>query len=148
MSQNFLQVYSRDLTFEIKISKKAPEESRIRKLERWPRETGLSLSLEESGINFNQLIKQYVADYGLELGDKNWSTKRENNKILVDYEQKFIKQGNVVGVAKMHVEIPLNEFREEDNSLVYTAKIYYSIELSEDILKESRLEGTVEFFGL
>ena len=148
MSTSFLQVYSRDLTSEVRISKKAPEDSRIRKLERWPRESGLSLPLDESGVNFNQLIKQYLSDYGLELGEKNWSTRREDSKIVVDFEQKLLKQGNIVGVVKMHAEIPLDEVREEGDNYVYTVKIHYLIELSESVLKETRIEELPEFTGL
>ena len=61
------RVYERKVQVPIRISKGADEQSRLRKLERWPREAGVSVVLDESGSNFNKLVLIYAADYGMEV---------------------------------------------------------------------------------
>ncbi len=148
MSSQFTVVYERSLDFEIKVSRRAADDVRMRRIERWPREAGLTLPLDETGLNLLQLIKQYAADYKISPGDKSWSTRRENGKIVVELEWKLLKDGSAVGAARAVFEISLSSAREEGDNLVYPVKIKYVIELRNDVLSSARSEGLSELAGL
>lgn len=138
-------VYNRRVEVPIRISKSADEQARVRKLERWPREAGLSIVLDESGSNFQKLVQIYAADYGLELGEKKWDVKVEGDVIKASLEVPLLKSGEVRGRALMRAEIPKAPSGEEGNNFVYTASVEYSIELDEKTLSESTTAGMVEF---
>lgn len=145
-SVEFVEVYRRDLIVNIKVSKKVNEEARIKRLEKWPKEAGLSQPLEESGINFLQLVKTMASDYGLTTGDRSWSTKSENNKRVVYMEWKLNKDNQVKGLAKMNCIINLNPISEEGDNYVYEAQVEYKIEIANDVLTEkATTEGMPEF---
>lgn len=139
------RVYDRRVEIPIKISKGADEQTRIRKLERWPREAGMSVVLDESGSNFNKLVQIYAADYGLEVGQKNWDIKTEGGSVKAKLEIPLLKSGETRGKAVMAVEIPTTPQGEEGNNYVYKADVYYYIEIDEATLAESTTSGMVEF---
>jgi hypothetical protein len=133
---SFVTVYERDVEVPIKISKTANEEARKKRLERWPREAGLTIPLDESGTNFMQLVKSFSADYGLELGERVWDVKDVGGKYSVSMVWKLVKGNDVKGYAKVNGEIPLTPTGEEGSNVVYTAKLKYTIEISNDVLSE------------
>lgn len=139
------RVYDRRVQLPIKISKGADEQARLRKLERWPREAGTTVVLDESGSNFNKLVQIYAADYGLELGEKKWDVKSEGESVKARLEIPMLKGGEVKGRAVMEAEIPKAPSGEEGNSVVYTADVHYYIEIDEQVLAESTTSGIVEF---
>ncbi len=129
-------MYERDVEVPIKISKTANEEARKKRLERWPREAGLTIPLDESGTNFMQLVKSFSADYGLELGERVWDVKDVGGKYSVSMVWKLVKGNDVKGYAKVNGEIPLTPTGEEGSNVVYTARLKYTIEISNDVLSE------------
>ncbi|MCG2870077.1 MAG: hypothetical protein L7H10_04915 [Vulcanisaeta sp.] len=133
---SFVTVYERDVEVPIKISKTANEEARKKRLERWPREAGLTIPLDESGTNFMQLVKSFSADYGLELGERVWDVKDVGGKYSVSMVWKLVKGNDVKGYAKVNGEIPLTPTGEEGSNVVYTARLKYTIEISNDVLSE------------
>ncbi|ABP49820.1 MULTISPECIES: hypothetical protein [Pyrobaculum] len=139
------RVYDRRVEIPIRISKGADEQARLRKLERWPREAGMTVVLDESGSNFSKLVQIYAADYGLELGEKKWDVKTEGDTIRAKLEIPLLKGGEVKGVAVMDVQIPKTPGGEEGNNVVYTADVQYYIEIDEQVLAESTTSGVVEF---
>ncbi len=147
MSSEYTVIYERDLETEISVSKKTNEEARLRRLERWPREAGLSLTLDESGGNYMQIVKTTAAEYGLELGDKRWDIKREGDKILAKLEWYLLKSGQKVGTAYAEFEISLTPKEETENEVKYPAKVKYRLELSNQILAEKASEGFVDLSG-
>lgn len=147
MSTEFTVIYERDLETEISVSKKTNEEARLRRLERWPREAGLSLALDESGGNYMQIVKTTAAEYGLELGDKKWDIRREDNRIVAKLEWALLKGGQKVGVAYAEFEISLVPKEETENEVKYPAKVRYRLELSNQVLAEKASEGFVDLSG-
>ncbi|AFA40301.1 hypothetical protein Pogu_2274 [Pyrobaculum oguniense TE7] len=139
------RVYDRRVEIPIRISKGADEQARLRKLERWPREAGMTVVLDESGSNFSKLVQIYAADYGLEVGEKKWDVKTEGDAIRAKLEIPLLKGGEVKGVAVMDAQIPKTPGGEEGNNVVYTADVHYYIEIDEQILAESTTSGVVEF---
>ncbi|MFP3216337.1 MAG: hypothetical protein RXP99_03460 [Vulcanisaeta sp.] len=133
---SFVTVYERDVEVPIKISKTANEEARKKRLERWPREASLTIPLDESGTNFIQLVKSFSADYGLELGERVWDVKDVGGKYSVSMVWKLVKGNDVKGYAKVNGEIPLTPTGEEGSNVVYTARLKYTIEISNDVLSE------------
>ncbi len=142
-------IYERYIESQIRISKNLSQDAVRKKLERWPREAGLSLTLDESGSNFMQIVKSIAADYGLELGDRSWNTREEGGKLLVELYWKMLRNGVEKGLATMKVEIPLTPAGEEGGNAIYNAKIEYKVEISNDVLAEkSGVESMPEFGGL
>ncbi len=139
------RVYERRLEIPIKISKSADEQTRMKKLERWPREAGLSVVLDESGSNFNKLVQIYTADYGLELGQKSWTVDAGGDLLKAKLEIPLLKGGEERGKAVMDVKISKTPTSEEGNNYVYTADVIYFIEIDEETLAESTTSGMVEF---
>ncbi|MEM1598205.1 MAG: hypothetical protein QXP31_06430 [Pyrobaculum sp.] len=139
------RVYERKVQVPIRISKGADEQSRLRKLERWPREAGVSVVLDESGSNFNKLVQIYAADYGMEVGQKNWDVKTEGGEVRARLEIPLLKGGDVKGRAVMEATIPKTPTGEEGNNYVYTADVLYYVEIDEQVLSESTTSGMVEF---
>ncbi|MFB6490630.1 MAG: hypothetical protein TU35_005190 [Thermoproteus sp. AZ2] len=139
------RVYERSLEVPIRISKTADEQSRLRRLERWPRESGLSLVLDESGSNFNKLVQMYASDYGLELGEKKWGADSSGEEVKATLEIPLLKAGQQKGRAVMNASIPKKPSGEEGNNYVYTASLNYFIELEDDVLSEGAERGLVEF---
>ncbi|MGC9049756.1 hypothetical protein [Pyrobaculum sp.] len=139
------RVYDRKMEIPIKISKGADEQARVRKLERWPREAGMTVVLDESGSNFSKLVQIYAADYGLELGEKKWDVKTEGDSIKARLEIPLLKGGDTKGRAVMEAQIPKTPSGEEGNNVVYTAEVQYYIEIDEQVLAESTTSGVVEF---
>ncbi|GEM_PF-360009 len=129
-------IYERELEVPIKISKKISEDAKIRKLERWPKEAGLSVPLDDSGVNFTQMVKMYVSDYGLELGEKKWHVESNSDKIVTKMEWKIVKNGNEVGIASMSTEISKFPSSEERDNYVHTCKLKYVIEIESSIVAE------------
>lgn len=139
------RVYERRLEIPIRISKSADEQTRMRKLDRWPREAGLSVVLDESGSNFNKLVQMYTMDYGLELGQKNWAVDTSEEVLKAKLEIPLLKDGQERGKAVMNVKIPKTPTSEEGNNYIYTANVIYIIEIDEQTLAESTTSGMVEF---
>ncbi|MBP1450044.1 MAG: hypothetical protein JZD41_08650 [Thermoproteus sp.] len=139
------RVYERSLEVPIRISKTADEQSRLRRLERWPRESGLSLVLDESGSNFNRLVQMYASDYGLELGEKRWSSESSGEEVKATLEIPLVRGGQQKGRAVMNASIPKRPSGEEGNNYVFTASLNYFIELEDDVLAEGAERGLVEF---
>jgi len=139
------KVYERRVEVPIRISKGADEQARLRKLERWPREAGTTVVLDESGSNFGKLVQIYAADYGLEQGQKTWDVKTEEGAIKARLEIPLLKGGEVKGRAVMEAAIPTTPTGEEGNNYVYTAQVNYYIEIDEQVLAESTTSGVVEF---
>lgn len=139
------RVYDRKMELPIKISKGADEQARIRKLERWPREAGMTVVLDDSGSNFSKLVQIYAADYGLEVGEKKWDVKTEGDSIRARLEIPLLKGGDAKGRAVMEAQIPKTPSGEEGNNVVYTAEVQYYIEIDEQVLAESTTSGVVEF---
>jgi hypothetical protein len=133
---SFTPVYERDLEVPIKISKSANEEARKRRLERWPREAGLSVPLDDSGTSFMQLVKSFSSDYGLTPGERTWDIKEVEGKYSIGMVWKLMKENEEKGYARVNGEIPLTPTGEEGNNVVYTAKLKYIIEISNDVLTE------------
>ena len=136
MSSQYVTLYERTLETTVKVSKKTPEDARLRKLERWPREAGISMPLTEEGTNFMQLIKTTAADYGLELGDKKWNITKKDNTIIAEFEQAFTRSGQVVGRAYAHFEIGLSPVGESGEDLEYPVKVRLVIEVEDKIVAE------------
>ncbi|MGC8597669.1 MAG: hypothetical protein ACP5NY_07130 [Thermocladium sp.] len=136
-------VYDTYVEVPIRISKTTPDEARIKRLERWPKEAGLSQPLGEGGT-FMDLVKSFARDYELEVGEKNWSNSTTEGKIIIKMEQKLLRNGTQRGAAKMEGEISLTP-TEEGGNLVYIAKLKYSIELDNDVLAEKAASDVVEF---
>ncbi|ACB39189.1 hypothetical protein [Pyrobaculum neutrophilum] len=139
------RVYERRVEIPIRISKGADEQARIRKLERWPREAGTSVVLDESGSNFGKLVQIYAADYGLEVGEKKWDIKTEGDAVRARLEIPLLKAGEAKGRAVMEAAIPKTPAGEEGNNYVYKAEVEYYIEIDEQVLAESTTSGMVEF---
>lgn len=139
------RVYERSVQVPIRISKGADEQARVRRLERWPRESGLSLVLDESGSNFNKLLQMYAADYGLQVGEKKWETDSSGENIRARLEVPLLKEGQVKGRGLMEATIPKSPTGEEGNNYVFTATVNYSIELEDDVLAQGASSGMVEF---
>jgi len=139
------RVYERKMQIPIRISKGADEQARLKKLERWPREAGTTVVLDESGSNFIKLVQIYAADYGMELGEKKWDVKTEGDVIRARLEMPLLKGGEPKGVAVMDATIPKAPTGEEDNNYVYTAEVLYYMEIDEQVLAESTTSGMVEF---
>jgi hypothetical protein len=139
------RVYDRKMELPIKISKGADEQARLRKLERWPREAGMTVVLDDSGSNFSKLVQIYAADYGLEVGEKKWDVKTEGDSIRARLEIPLLKGGDAKGRAVMEAQIPKTPSGEEGNNVVYTAEVQYYIEIDEQVLAESTTSGVVEF---
>ncbi len=148
MSSEYTTLYEREVETEIQVSKKVSDEARIKRLERWPREAGLSITLDESGGNFMQLMKITASEYGLELGDKKWDFKKENDKILAVLRWPLVKEGNEVGIGEAIFEIFLTPKSETDNNVVYGVKVKYRLSIRNDILSEKSTEGIVDLSGL
>lgn len=129
-------IYERELEVPIRISKRIGEDVRTRKLERWPKEAGLSVPLDDSGVNFTQMVKMYVSDYGLELGEKKWHVESNGDKIITKMEWKIVKNGSEVGIASMSTEISKFPSGEEGDNYVYTCKLRYVIEIESNIVAE------------
>jgi len=55
MSSEYTVVYETEIEVPIRFSKDTPEEARLRRLERWPREAGLSQPLGEGG-SFTNMV--------------------------------------------------------------------------------------------
>ncbi|MEM1519498.1 MAG: hypothetical protein QXF78_04635, partial [Pyrobaculum sp.] len=138
------KVYDRRVEIPIRISKGADEQTRLRKLERWPREAGMSVVLDESGSNFSKLVQIYAADYGLEVGQKNWEVKTDGGAVRARLEIPLLKAGEIKGRAVMNAEIPTTPEGEEGNNYVYKAAVVYYIEIDEATLAESTTSGMVE----
>ncbi|PLC66995.1 hypothetical protein B7L70_09480 [Vulcanisaeta sp. EB80] len=138
---SFVPVYERDLEVPIKISKTANEEARKKRLERWPREAGLTVPLDDSGTNFMQLVKSFSTDYGLTPGERTWDVKDVGGKYSVSMVWKLMKGNEEKGYARVSGEIPLTPTGEEGSNVVYTARLKYVIEISNDVLGE---KATVE----
>ncbi|ABL88478.1 conserved hypothetical protein [Pyrobaculum islandicum DSM 4184] len=139
------RVYERRVEVPIRISKGADEQARLRKLERWPREAGTTVVLDESGSNFSKLTQIYATDYGLEIGEKKWDIKTEGDSIKARLEIPLLKGREVKGLAVMEAAIPKAPVGEEGNNYVYKAEVLYYIEIDEQILAESTTSGMVEF---
>ncbi len=133
---SFTTVYERDLETPIKISKSASEDARRKRLERWPREAGLSVPLDDSGTSFMQLVKSFSADYGLTPGERTWDVKDVGGKYSINMVWKLMRGNEEKGYARVTGEIPLTPSGEEGNNVVYTAKLKYVIEISNDVLSE------------
>ncbi|WP_069808038.1 hypothetical protein [Vulcanisaeta thermophila] len=133
---SYTVVYERELETPIKISKSANEDARKRRLERWPREAGLTVPLDDSGTNFLQLVKSMASDYGLEPGERTWDVKDVGGKYSVSMVWKLMRGGEEKGYARVSGEIPQTPTGEEGNNVVYTAKLKYTIEISNDVLAE------------
>jgi len=139
------KIYERELEAEIKISKKVPEDKRVAKLQRWPREAGLTITLDESGNNFLQLVKVMASDYGLEPGDKRWDIKVEEGKVIANLVWNLVKEGEVRGSATARIEIPLTPVSEDTNEITYMAKLKYTVEIASDLVTAKATEGLPEF---
>jgi hypothetical protein len=139
------RVYERRMQVPIRISKGADEQARLKKLERWPREAGATVVLDESGSNFGKLVQIYAADYGLEVGEKKWDVKTEGDAVKARLEIPLLKGGETKGRAVMEAAIPKTPTSEEGNNYVYTADVQYYIEIDEQVLAESTTSGMVEF---
>jgi hypothetical protein len=139
------RVYERSVEVPIRISKTADEQARLRRLERWPRESGLSLVLDESGSNFNKLMQMYASDYGLELGEKRWSADSSGDEVKAGLEVPLLKAGQTKGRAVMQARIPKRPPAQEGNNYVYTADVQYYIEIDEQVLAKATTSGMVEF---
>ncbi|GGP21366.1 hypothetical protein GCM10007981_12900 [Thermocladium modestius] len=136
-------VYDTYVEIPIRISKSTPDEARAKRLERWPKEAGLSQSLGEGGT-FMDLVKSFARDYELETGERGWNITSQDGRISIKMEWKLLRNGEQRGAAKMEGEIPLTP-AEEGGNMVYTAKIKYSIELDNDVLAEKASSDVVEF---
>ncbi len=136
MSSQYVKLYERQLETTIRVSKKTPEDARLRKLERWPREVGISMALSEDGVNFMQLVKNTAADYGVELGEKRWNVNRRDNLIAVEFELPFLKNGETVGRAYACFEVGLNPVAETDSDVEYPVKARFLIELQDKLVAE------------
>jgi len=147
MSSEYTTLYEREVETEIQVSKKVSDEARIKRLERWPREAGLSITLDESGGNFMQLMKITASEYGLELGDKKWDFKKENDKILAVLRWPLVKEGDEVGIGEAIFEIFLTPKSETDNNVVYGVQVKYRLSIRNDILSERSTEGIVDLSG-
>ena len=147
MSSEYTTLYEREVETEIQVSKKVSDEARIKRLERWPREAGLSITLDESGGNFMQLMKITASEYGLELGDKKWDFKKENDKILAVLRWPLVKEGDEVGIGEAIFEIFLTPKSETDNNVIYGVKVKYRLSIRNDILSERSTEGIVDLSG-
>ena len=101
--------------------------------------------LDESGSNFNKLVQIYAADYGMEVGQKNWDVKTEGGEVRARLEIPLLKGGDVKGRAVMEATIPKTPTGEEGNNYVYTADVLYYVEIDEQVLSESTTSGMVEF---
>ncbi|MCC6020880.1 MAG: hypothetical protein LM577_05895 [Thermoproteaceae archaeon] len=139
------QVYERHVEVPIRISKRADEQTRLRRLERWPREAGESVVLDESGSTFRKLLQMYAADYKLEVGQRRWDVKSEGDAIRARLDVALLRGGEVRGRAVMEAEIPKTPTGEEGESLVYTARLRYYVEIDEGVLAEAAGSGFVEF---
>jgi len=141
------RIYETVIEVPIRISKSADEAARVRKLERWPREAGLSVTLDESGNNFSRLVQATAADYGLELGEKKWEVDSSGDVIRARLTWELKKDGAVKGVAVMEAEIPKSPSGEEGNNYVYVAKVKYFVELDEEVLAAGVSSGLVDMSG-
>ena len=135
MSERII-IYERELEVPVKISKKINEDARYKKLERWPKEAGLSVPLDDSGINFTQMVKIYASDYGIELGEKKWHVETSEDKIITRMEWKFVKNGTEVGSALMYSEVSKSPTGEEGDNYVYNYKLKYVVEIASSIVAE------------
>ncbi len=147
MSSEQVPVYERELDTEIQVSKKTSEEARMKRLERWPREAGLSMPLDESGGNFMQLVKVTAAEYGLELGEKKWDIRREDSKIIARLTWPLVRNGQEVGVAEAVFEIDLNPKSETETNIIYGVKVRYRLSVASNVLSEKSTEGFVDLSG-
>lgn len=139
------KVYERSVEVPIRISRSAPEDVVVKKLERWPREAGTTVVLDESGGNFQRLIQMYAHDYGLEVGDKEWSVKTDEEGVRATLKVKLVRGDEVKGLAVMRADIPRRPHSEDESARIFTAYVTYHIEISEDVLAESTTRGMVEF---
>lgn len=140
---SFSTIYDRELEVNVRISKSSSEEGRRKRLERWPREAGLSTPLDDSGMGFLQLVKSFAADYGLEPGERSWSTEEIAGKIIVRMEWKLNRGNEVKGFARMLSEINTVPVGDEKDSLIYTVRVRYTIELDNDVLAERATSSDV-----
>ncbi|NPA69602.1 MAG: hypothetical protein GXO26_02235 [Crenarchaeota archaeon] len=147
MSSEYVPVYERELDTEIQVSKKTNEEARLKRLERWPREAGLSMPLDESGGNFMQLVKVTASEYGLELGEKKWDIRREDSKIIAKLTWPLLRDGKEAGIAEAYFEIDLNPKSETESNLIYSVKVKYRLAVSGSVLSEKSTEGFVDLSG-
>ncbi len=136
MSTQYVTLYERYLETTVRVSKKTPEEARIRRLERWPREVGISMALSEDGVNFMQLIKNTAADYGLELGEKKWNVEKRENLVVTEFELPLLKAGEVVGRAYARFEIELKPVNETSDEIEYPVRARLLVELQEKVVAE------------
>lgn len=146
MSAEYTVVYETEITVPIRFSKDTPEEARLKRLERWPREAGLTQPLGEGG-SFNNIVKEYASTYDLQLGERKWSSEAKEGKLVVALKWGLVRNGVEKGHADIYGEIPLTP-TEEQGALVYYAKLKYSISISNDVLAEkatSDLGGLGEF---
>jgi len=141
----FHRVYERSVEVPIRISRGVPDDVVLRRLERWPREAGATVVLDESGGNFQRLVQMYAHDYGLEVDGKEWSTKVDEGGVRATLRIKLTRGGEVKGIAVMDANIPRAPSSEEEGARVFTAYVTYYIEISEDVLAESTTSGLVEF---
>jgi len=147
MASEYVSVYERELDTEIQVSKKTSEEARMKRLERWPREAGLSMPLDESGGNFMQLVKVTASEYGLELGDKKWDIKKEDSKIVARLVWPLLRNGQEVGIAEAVFEIDLTPKAETESNIVYGVKVRYRLAVANSVLSEKSMEGFVDLSG-
>ncbi|MGC8569838.1 hypothetical protein [Caldivirga sp.] len=143
MSSEYTVVYETEIEVPVRFSKDTPEEARLRRLERWPREAGLTQPLGEGG-SFTNMVKEYSSTYDLQPGERKWSIERSGDKLVVSMKWSLLKNGVEKGHADINGEIPLTP-TEEAGALVYTAKLKYSISVSNDVLSE---KATSDLSGL
>ncbi|WP_291765596.1 hypothetical protein [Caldivirga sp. UBA161] len=134
MSSDYTVVYETEVEVPVRFSKDTPEEARLRRLERWPREAGLTQPLGEGG-SFTNMVKEYSSTYDLQPGERKWSIEKSGDKLIVSMRWGLLKNGVEKGHADINGEIPLTP-AEESGALVYTIKLKYSISVSNDILSE------------
>ncbi len=147
MSSEYTVLYEREIETDITVSKKINEEARLKRLERWPREAGLTLTLDESGGNFMQLMKITASEYGLQLGDKKWDIRVENGKLIAKLIWPFTKDGQEVGIGEAFFEIQLSPKAEDDKNFIFQAKVKYRVSISNSVLSEKSTEGIVDLSG-
>jgi len=134
MSSEYTVVYETEVEVPIRFSKDTPEEARLRRLERWPREAGLSQPLGEGG-SFTNMVKEYATTYDLQPGERKWSVERSGDKLVVSMRWSLLRNGVEKGHADINGELSLQP-TEESGALVYTYRLRYSISVSNDVLSE------------
>ncbi len=134
MASEYTTVYETEVEVPIRIGKNTPEEARLKRLERWPKEAGLSQPLGEGG-SFMNMVKEYSATYDLQPGERSWSIERSGDSLVIKMKWSLLRNGVEKGYASISGEIPLRPSEEGDN-FVYVARLKYSIAISNDVLSE------------